>query len=420
MDKITDYIPIISSISNLNDLFIKYFDKPSKAEINKDVYYKYIIEKSTYRCVTLLIPILGNLIICLLDIITLCKKGNLNKTKNKENETPQNPDIVPASSKDNDSEPYALIYDDSEDPTSKIVSHEKIMAAKVINDRAIKVEDPKVLYDFALKYFFGNGIPKSIPIAILLLKAASDMKYNLATLKLSLFFESGLEIEDNKVIVKKNVPLAWAMLRKLADEYLMAEAQYEIGLRFEEGKKVFETNDTTEVTAFNYFTLAAEQGNLNAKYRQAFFYLIHRKSDEDIFSNKAFKIFSELEKEKHPNATYNLAICLKNGIGTDKKPEEALAKFQEANLLGVEKAKAEYDFLKQNIKIKKEIELQDQIWQQIHEDNQVEMVSEADAEEVSQDLEIQLTEQEQELKSIAISLEEQSRRLYYPQSMFVL
>ncbi len=64
-DRACDYIPVLSTVTNLIDLFQKCCcscePKP------KDHYYKHIQDKSVLRCITLLIPVVGNLIVALYD-----------------------------------------------------------------------------------------------------------------------------------------------------------------------------------------------------------------------------------------------------------------------------------------------------------------------------------------------------------------
>ncbi len=69
-DKISAYIPIASTITNLVDLFLKCVVLPrmNKEDIAKNHYYTHLKEKSFIRCITLLIPVLGNIVIGIYDI----------------------------------------------------------------------------------------------------------------------------------------------------------------------------------------------------------------------------------------------------------------------------------------------------------------------------------------------------------------
>ncbi|MBS4168300.1 hypothetical protein [Parachlamydia sp. AcF125] len=68
-DQVSDYIPGISTVTNLVDLFQKFVVLPSKqkANISKSHYYTYLQQKSFSRCLVLLIPVIGNIIIAVDD-----------------------------------------------------------------------------------------------------------------------------------------------------------------------------------------------------------------------------------------------------------------------------------------------------------------------------------------------------------------
>lgn len=69
-DSICDYIPVISTITNL---FFGILEKLvlgciTLNSINKNHYFSYIKDKSLVRCVTLLVPFLGNIIVGIYDL----------------------------------------------------------------------------------------------------------------------------------------------------------------------------------------------------------------------------------------------------------------------------------------------------------------------------------------------------------------
>ncbi|HEY4832303.1 MAG TPA: hypothetical protein VIH61_07070 [Waddliaceae bacterium] len=65
IDHFCDYIPLVSSVTNLVDLFQKCVVLPfmDKTTIVSNHYYKHINEKSFVRCFLLVIPVIGNIII---------------------------------------------------------------------------------------------------------------------------------------------------------------------------------------------------------------------------------------------------------------------------------------------------------------------------------------------------------------------
>lgn len=69
-DYYADYIPIISSVTNLVDLFLKYVVSPrlSEANLKQNHYLAYLDTKKPMRCIYLLIPIIGNIFVAILDI----------------------------------------------------------------------------------------------------------------------------------------------------------------------------------------------------------------------------------------------------------------------------------------------------------------------------------------------------------------
>ncbi|MBS4167636.1 ankyrin repeat domain-containing protein [Parachlamydia sp. AcF125] len=68
-DRIADYVPALSTITNSVNLFQKCVLLPmkQKANVSKNHYYAYLQQKSFSRCVVLLIPVLGNIIIGIYD-----------------------------------------------------------------------------------------------------------------------------------------------------------------------------------------------------------------------------------------------------------------------------------------------------------------------------------------------------------------
>lgn len=78
-DHFCDYIPFVSSITNLVDLFQKCVVLPfmDKETISSSHYYKHINEKSFARCFLLIIPVIGNVIIGIYDFSKKKDDGNV-------------------------------------------------------------------------------------------------------------------------------------------------------------------------------------------------------------------------------------------------------------------------------------------------------------------------------------------------------
>ncbi|MBS4167809.1 ankyrin repeat domain-containing protein [Parachlamydia sp. AcF125] len=68
-DQISDYVPGLSTITSLVDLFQKcvLLLSKQKADISKSHYYTYLQQKSFSRCIMLLIPVIGNISVAIYD-----------------------------------------------------------------------------------------------------------------------------------------------------------------------------------------------------------------------------------------------------------------------------------------------------------------------------------------------------------------
>ena len=70
-DRVCDWVPILSTVNNLVDLFIKTVVLPrmQPSAIRANHYYSHLDKKTFTRCTLLLIPILGQIIIYLADLL---------------------------------------------------------------------------------------------------------------------------------------------------------------------------------------------------------------------------------------------------------------------------------------------------------------------------------------------------------------
>ena len=80
-DKVCDYIPFLSTISNLIDLFQKIIIIPliyimNKDYIKNDRYYKHLDEKNFSRCLFLLVPVIGNVCYGVIDMFRCAMGGS--------------------------------------------------------------------------------------------------------------------------------------------------------------------------------------------------------------------------------------------------------------------------------------------------------------------------------------------------------
>ena len=73
-DKIADWIPVVSTLTNFSDLLLKgalsLMDEERLDEVLKSHFFQHIHDKNVMRCVTLLVPVLGNCIVYYYDLKT--------------------------------------------------------------------------------------------------------------------------------------------------------------------------------------------------------------------------------------------------------------------------------------------------------------------------------------------------------------
>lgn len=70
IDNVCDYIPIVSSLTNLTDLFMKYVMLPKMhvEDIENDYYYTHLMQKDNLRYILLSVPLgIGNLLVGIYD-----------------------------------------------------------------------------------------------------------------------------------------------------------------------------------------------------------------------------------------------------------------------------------------------------------------------------------------------------------------
>jgi hypothetical protein len=70
LDRYLDYVPVLSTITNLIDIFLKYVVQPrmDETDLQTNHYLTYLDTKKLSRCLILTIPLFGNIIIAVLDI----------------------------------------------------------------------------------------------------------------------------------------------------------------------------------------------------------------------------------------------------------------------------------------------------------------------------------------------------------------
>jgi ankyrin repeat protein len=69
VDRVCDYIPFVSTVSNVVDLFQKCVCKCLSETVSKSRYWTHIKQKDLFRCFILLVPILGNIYVLVSDYL---------------------------------------------------------------------------------------------------------------------------------------------------------------------------------------------------------------------------------------------------------------------------------------------------------------------------------------------------------------
>ncbi|HSX12421.1 MAG TPA: DUF4116 domain-containing protein [Rhabdochlamydiaceae bacterium] len=83
-DNICDYVPFLSTITNLIDIFQKAVIIPSMKKsttVSSRYYYTHLNEKNFSRCIALLVPILGNIIVAIYDFVNSLQQITPKKSK---------------------------------------------------------------------------------------------------------------------------------------------------------------------------------------------------------------------------------------------------------------------------------------------------------------------------------------------------
>ncbi len=148
IDQICDYIPVVSSVNNLVDLFLKCVVLPcmERGSITNSHYFTHINNKSYARCITLLVPIIGNI------AIALCERNE------KKTVQPNNQDFTSKTSLQGDSYEKKTVQPINQDFTSKTSlqgdSYEKKTVQPIDQDFTSKtsLEDQRKAHDNAIIY----------------------------------------------------------------------------------------------------------------------------------------------------------------------------------------------------------------------------------------------------------------------------
>ena len=175
---------------------------------------------------------------------------------------------------------------------------------------AAKQGDANAQYKLGKRYYYGNGVTKSLDIALKWFKLAAEKDDADAQFMLGYCYYNGEGVDENRVEAFK-----WF---RLAAEKSLALAQYMLGFCYYNGNGV--KKDRKE--AFKWFRLAAEQGHAEAQYMLGFCYYNGNGVDENRVD--AVKWFKLAANKDNADAQYMLGFCYYNGNGVKKDRKEAV------------------------------------------------------------------------------------------------
>lgn len=183
MDSYCDYVPFVSTITNLVDIFEKcvLLNYKNNEQIKKNPYFKHLIEKRFLRCVLVIIPVIGNIVIAFIDH---------DQKKIEQNEKEFKQEVA------NLLIPNLPGMNDNESATSGDIIDEKI-----------DYEKEKVKFLNHIKQLKSEEKPETKNLFDLIFKFKDDFDVMLEAVKLDSFFylDGGDEIKKNKEIILATV-----------------------------------------------------------------------------------------------------------------------------------------------------------------------------------------------------------------------
>lgn len=208
-----------------------------------------------------------------------------------------------------------FIYDTVEDNYTKAMNSYELAAEK---------NDAVGLYDLALIYVKGKGIPVNYAKAIEYFTKASEQGYPAAMTQLAGLYFKGLGVDRDE---RKAMELY-----KKAAVSGNADALYQLGLLSETG--IATKIDYT--SAVNYYDQAAAKGNEQAKLALARIYQYGLGTGKN--SEQAKNLYNDLAANNNPYAMYQLALIQLKTAGTSK-PDEAKRLLAQASANGSREAR---------------------------------------------------------------------------------
>ncbi|MBZ4190129.1 tetratricopeptide repeat protein [Niabella beijingensis] len=226
--------------------------------------------------------------------------------------------------------------------------------------KAADANNPKALTELALSYERAEGVTEDRDKAVEYMERAAGFNYVYAQYATGRYYLHGyVQVNSAKGLEWLEKAAAYEYpyaLLELGDYYMFdydRVEQYDkafdyyrrakeqqvysdgLGLCYEYGIGV----ETAPATAFNEYTLAAEYGNSNAKYRLGRCYYDGFGTDKNL--ETAFRWFGESANEGNDHAKLYLGRQYLKGEGIPRQPEKAIPLFTEA--AENESANAQYE-----------------------------------------------------------------------------
>ncbi|MDR3623696.1 MAG: hypothetical protein P4L16_00980 [Chlamydiales bacterium] len=285
-DQVTDYIPIVSTITNLVDLFIKYVILPllNKATITNNHYFTYINNKDDRRCLISGIPFFGNISVGIYD---------LSFTSENNEPLPQNKTLDEAARLKDEA---ILLSRQNADPTA-------------LNEAFLKAEN-------AYRALAKQGNSEAIEALALLL-----FRCNYQSSDLSKKQEALIQLEKAAHLGHRSalLSLAFCYVKEIfvAKSLEKAEEYYTLLMTTQ--------NESTLSSATAFKTNYPDKDSVTSKvYVEALIFICcaSTKNEDPNNQTASHQLIMSCKKD-HDSALLKLANCYTEGFGVDKDLAEA-------------------------------------------------------------------------------------------------
>lgn len=292
LDKALDWLPVISTVNNLIDLWQKHAYK--KAQDPQDPYHQRIIHKKRWKMGLLSIPVIGQIFYAIY---------KFTKEKKETSIPPISAPQVPNKSK-NEKEP---------------LSSPPISAPKVSNKPKSEEEpSPEEKYKLALSELQDLQNPK----AFRLMNEAAEEGCIDAQITLGYWYHPSYPLNPYAAQhALRDTDISMEFFQKAADQN-NSLAQCELGLIYRHILK-------DGVNAEKYLKLSADQNFPKGQFELGRFYKDQSKASDDEFAVKCFPLFEAAEHGKYKEALIYLGECYFFGAGTEKDLEIAKECYEE-------------------------------------------------------------------------------------------